>query len=61
MSCRVVATLLLCGVLVVQHATAQKLEKLSAQINTVEYDEIAPVLSRDGNTLYFTRVGSPDF
>ncbi len=25
------------------------------------YDEITPVLSRDGTTLYFTRVGYPDF
>lgn len=36
------------------------LEKLSETINTA-YDEISPVLSRDGSTLYFTRVASPDF
>ncbi len=35
-------------------------EKLHEGINTV-YDEIAPVLSRDGHSLYFTRVASPDF
>lgn len=36
------------------------LEKLSPSINT-PFDEITPVLSRDGQTLFFTRVGSPDF
>ena len=40
---------------------AQDLEKLSDQINTGEYDEISPVLSKDGHTLFFTRVGSPDY
>lgn len=37
-----------------------QLEKLPALINS-PYDEITPVLSRDGTTLYFTRVGYPDF
>lgn len=37
-----------------------QLEKLPAIINS-PYDEITPVLSRDGTTLYFTRVGYPDF
>ena len=37
-----------------------QLEKLPALINS-PYDEITPVLSRDGLTLYFTRVGYPDF
>ena len=36
------------------------LEKLPAPFNS-EYDEINPVPSRDGNTLFFTRVGYPDF
>jgi OmpA-OmpF porin, OOP family len=36
------------------------LEKLSNEINTA-FDEIAPVVSRDGKTLYFTRLGHPDF
>lgn len=36
------------------------LEKLSENINT-SYDEISPILTRDGKTLYFTRVASPDF
>jgi outer membrane protein OmpA-like peptidoglycan-associated protein len=35
-------------------------EKLPAEINTI-YDEIAPVPTRNGRTLFFTRVGSPDF
>ena len=37
-----------------------KLEKLPDLINS-SYDEITPVPSRDGKTLYFTRVGYPDF
>jgi len=37
-----------------------QLEKLPVLINS-PYDEITPVLSRDGTTLYFTRVGYPDF
>jgi outer membrane protein OmpA-like peptidoglycan-associated protein len=37
-----------------------KLEKLPEFINSI-YDEITPVPSRDGKTLYFTRVGYPEF
>ena len=37
------------------------LEKLPIPINTPHFDEIAPILSHDGQTLYFTRVGYPDF
>ncbi len=37
-----------------------KLEKLPDFINS-SYDEITPVPSRDGRTLYFTRVGFPEF
>ena len=36
-------------------------EALNDQINSKKYDEISPVLSLDGKTLFFTRVGSPDF
>lgn len=36
------------------------LEKLPASINS-GYDEITPVPSRDGRTLYFTRVGFPEY
>lgn len=36
------------------------LEKLPEPFNSA-YDEINPVPSRDGHTLYFTRVGYPDF
>ncbi|MFN4253418.1 MAG: OmpA family protein [Saprospiraceae bacterium] len=36
------------------------LEKLPEIVNS-RYDEITPVPSRDGRTLFFTRVGSPDF
>ncbi len=35
-------------------------EKLPEMINT-PYHETAPVLSRDAQTLYFTRIGDPDF
>jgi len=37
------------------------LEKLPAEINSSLYDEIAPIVSYDGQTIYFTRVGHPDF
>lgn len=38
-----------------------KIEKLSSRINSANYDETNPVVSRDGSTLYFTRVGHPGF
>lgn len=37
-----------------------KVEKLPAIINS-PYDEISPVPTRDGKTLFFTRVGYPEF
>ena len=37
------------------------LEILPEVINSPSYDEIAPVVSHDGQTIYFTRVGHPDF
>ena len=37
------------------------LETLSSEINSSLYDEIAPIVSHDGQTIYFTRVGHPDF
>ncbi|MBL7828037.1 MAG: OmpA family protein [Saprospiraceae bacterium] len=37
-----------------------QLEKLPALINS-PYAEITPVPSRDGRTLYFTRIGHPDY
>lgn len=37
------------------------IEKLDDQINTDEFDEIGPVIDLDNETLYFTRVASPDF
>ena len=37
------------------------IEKLPAPVNTDAYDEISPVLSRDGRRLFFTRSGAPDF
>lgn len=36
-----------------------ELEKLNNKVNTSQYDELSPVISRDGNTLYFTRVADP--
>lgn len=36
------------------------MEKLPEAINS-NYDEISPVVSRDGKTLFFTRVGYPEF
>ncbi len=37
------------------------IEKLHDKINTSEFDEISPIISIDGQTLYFTRAGSGDF
>ncbi|MEM9824687.1 MAG: hypothetical protein AAF985_26605, partial [Bacteroidota bacterium] len=36
-------------------------EKLSSTINTPTYDEISPVVSLDGKTIYFTRVAYPEY
>ncbi|MEM9920776.1 MAG: OmpA family protein [Bacteroidota bacterium] len=55
---------LLCLVLSgLPRATAQDyvLEKINASVNTDQYDEIAPCVSEEGNMLYFTRVGHPEF
>ena len=43
------------------HYQMHPLEKLNNKINTAKYDEINPVISKDGKTIYFTRVGYPDF
>jgi len=46
------------------HLDAQlplKIEKLSSRINSAKYDETNPIVSKDGKTLYFTRVGHPGF
>ncbi len=40
-------------------AFSQAAERLSTMINTEKYDEVAPVLSPDGQTLYFSRLGYP--
>jgi len=48
----------------IQDVSAQRkyeLEKLPPTINTAQFDEIAPIASIDGSSLYFTRVGYPDF
>lgn len=37
------------------------IEKLSNQINSDDYDEITPVLNRDGKVLTFTRCGYPSY
>jgi len=38
-----------------------EIEKLPPTVNTMEYDETSPVLSRDGLKLFFTRTADPDF
>lgn len=38
-----------------------RLEKLSGKVNSPQYNEISPVVSRDGKTLYYTVVAHPDF
>ena len=42
-------------------AQEMRLEKLEASINSPDYDEISPVITQDGGTLFFTRVAYPDF
>lgn len=37
------------------------IEKLDEKINTEEFDELGPALDVSGQTMYFTRVASPDF
>lgn len=36
-------------------------EKLPEGINTKEFDEVTPIVTHDGGTVFFTRVGSGDF
>lgn len=50
--------ILLCSTL---HAQEYVLEKLDNAISSDEYHEIAPCISKDGKTLYFTRVAYPKF
>ncbi len=54
-------TISLCFVLLAFGLPKYSIEKLCLQLNTKEYDEISPIVSNDGNTIYFTRVGSPVF
>lgn len=42
-------------------AQQYKVEKLHDKINTPEFDELSPIISVDGQTLFFTRAGSFDF
>jgi OOP family OmpA-OmpF porin len=44
-----------------QERAPLKIEKLNSRINSANYHETNPVVSRDGSTLYFTRVGHPGF
>ena len=37
------------------------IEKLPVFINTPQYDESSPVISKDGDKLFFTRTADPDF
>ena len=57
---QVISTLLFWAGLSVSPEPVYVLEKLNPRINTV-YDEINPVISLDGKTMYFTRVGHPAF
>jgi len=51
----------LCQTFLVYGQYKLTLEKLPEEINSSLYDEIAPIVSFDGQTIYFTRVGHPDF
>ena len=52
---------LLCLLFTNAHGQYLTLQKLSVGINTAGYDEISPVVGEFGNTLFFTRVGYPEF
>lgn len=54
-------TLVLLLFYLVGNAQVFKVEPLNNGINTSQYDEISPVVSIDGKTIYFTRVGHPTF
>jgi OmpA-OmpF porin, OOP family len=42
-------------------AQVYSVEKLPESINTKEFDEVTPIVTHDGGTIFFTRVGSGDF
>ncbi len=42
-------------------AQSYVVEKLPESINTKEFDEVTPIVTHDGSTVFFTRVGSSDF
>ncbi|MEM1319275.1 MAG: OmpA family protein [Bacteroidota bacterium] len=58
---------LLCGLLslsMITNISAQsdyQIEKLHAGINTDDYDEISPVVNLEGDRMFFTRVGYPEY
>ena len=55
-------SLMVCLMTLVQtNAQEYILEKLNAKVNTPNYDEISPLVSPDGLSIYFTRVGYPDY
>lgn len=51
----------LCQTVIIFGQNKLILEKMSAEINSAMYDEISPIVSYNGQTIYFTRVGHPDF
>jgi outer membrane protein OmpA-like peptidoglycan-associated protein len=61
MNCKYLVNILLLF-LYINLANAQDfiVEKLASPVNT-NFNEITPVISRDGTTLFFTRIGSPDY
>lgn len=42
-------------------SSQKQLEKLPSNINSTKYDEVGPILSKENDILYFTRVGDPDY
>jgi len=42
-------------------AQNMQIEKLNGKVNSSQYNEISPVVSRDGKTLYYTVVAHPNF
>lgn len=58
---RIVFATLLFPIFQTTQAQDYILQKLGTAISSPEFDEIAPCISRDGKTLYFTRIAYPKF
>ncbi|MFT5386255.1 MAG: hypothetical protein ACI81W_003668, partial [Saprospiraceae bacterium] len=58
---RILCAAIFACILQTGNAQNYSLQKLGKAISSPQYDEIAPCVSRDGKTLYFTRIAYPKF